>query len=415
MGGFTININKSNEIKYYISQPIHACGFALVGTGSIIQGFLIKSGVSDDNVTKFVSAMLIVQMLMMTLSSKAVENMKGMIRLSSLLPLLHIPLLGTMMYFCLGNGTPNAVFFSVLAAGILASVAYGLHGVLSYKLPYKIMNIKEYGRILGVSGVFLGLFSTLFSFVINYFTTSEKYDYFTVMIFFFAFGIAMFVLNAFVAGSYKEVSDNNVSTEKAEKEEKINIFRYKPFYILLVPNLMRGFHTGVWAVILVIGNTSGIVGGESGALLSALLQLALMIGCFIYSRIASKAEDGKLIFFSSLATAILAPLMLVGKNPAMFFAFYLVVSLFKNFIDYGVPTAITKIVDYRCIGQYSAWRMVLHTLGTALGGMAVPYMMSLFGAYGTLIIAGALQAGSGFVYFWYTNIYAKKHNIRVNE
>lgn len=409
---FAININKSNEIKYYIANPIHACGFALVGTGSIIQGFLLKSGVTDEKVTTFVSVMLIVQMLIMTVSSKAVENMKGIIKVSALLPLLHIPLLVTMLYFCFIKGTADTVYVCVLAAGILASAAYGLHGVLSYKLPYKIMNIKEYGRILGVSGVFLGLFTTLFSFVINYFT-SEKYDYFSSMVFFFAFGIAMFVLNAFVASSFREVDDNNIGTGKSEKDKKINIFSYKPFYILLAPNIMRGFHTGVWGVILVIGNSDGIIGGESGALLSALLQLALMIGCFIYSRIASKVEDGRLIFFSSLATAMLAPLMLVGKNATIFFIMYLIVSLCKNFIDYGVPTAVTKIVNYRYIGQYSAWRMVLHTLGWALGGVAVPYMMKLFGAYGTLIIAGALQAVSGFVYFWYTNIYMKKRNVNV--
>ena len=80
----------------------------------------------------------------------------------------------------------------------------------------------------------------------------------------------------------------------------------------------------------------------------------------------------------------------------------------ESCIDYGVPTAITKIVDYRCIGQYSAWRMVLHTLGTALGGIAVPYLMSALGAVGTLILAGALQAMSGAVYYWYTNFYMKK-------
>ena len=343
-------------------------------------------------------------MLVMTLASKAVENMKNMIRVSAILPLLHIPLLASLIFFCRIPSDPSIVYGVVLGTGLVAAASYGLHGVLSYKLPYKIMDIKEYGRILGVSGVFLGLASTLFSFIITYFT-SEKYSYLEVMTLFFASGIVLFVLNLIVAGSYTEVEDLSKSNDS---NEKINIFKYKPFYILLAPNLFRGFHTGVWAVILVIGSSSGIIGGESGALLSGLLQLALMIGCFIYSRIATKIDDGTLIFTASLATAIGAPLMLAGKNPTVFFGVYLLVSLFKNFIDYGVPTAVTKIVDYRCIGQYSAWRMVLHTLGTALGGIAVPYLMSFFGAVGTLIFAGALQAMSGAVYFWYTNFYMKK-------
>lgn len=402
-----ITANKLNEIKYYIANPLHSCGFALVGTGSIIQGFLLKSGVPDKNVAFFVSAMLVAQMLAMTLTSGAVESMKKMIKVSALISLCHIPLLAVMIFFCVNKAVPSVIYGVVFAAGIFASLFYGLHGVLSYKLPYKIMDIKEYGRILGVSGVFLGLVSTLFSFIISYFTKSQSFDYFRVMTVFFAVGIVMFVLNAVVAASYKEIYAD--VSKSSVTHDKINIFRYKPFYILLMPNLLRGFHTGVWGVIMVIGNSSGIIGGEQGAFLTVLLQGSLMVGCFIYSRISGKAEHGKLIFLSSLLTAVLAPFMLVGKDPAVFFAVYLIVSLFKNFIDYGVPTAITKIVDYRCIGQYSAWRMVLHTLGTALGGIAVPYMLELFGAYATLIVAGAFQAISGFVYYWYTNIYLVKN------
>ena len=408
------NIHKTNEIKYYIANPLHSCGLALVGTGSIIQGFLIECGVSDGNVTFFVSIMLVIQMLAMTFTSGAVENMKNIIKVSALLPLFHLPLLCILIFFCLTEAPASTVFTAVFAAGVPAAAFYGLHGVLSYKLPYKIMDIKEYGRILGVSGVFLGFFSTLFSFVISYFT-SPKYDYFFVMMIFFLVGILMFILNAAVASSFREIPD---LSRTDIKNKKINIFRYKPFYILLMPNLLRGFHTGVWGVILVIGNRCGIIDGKKGAVLTVLLQLALMIGCFIYSRLSSKVEDGKLILFSSILTAVTAPIMLLGKNPTIFFVIYLAVSLFKNFIDYGVPTAVTKIVDYRCIGQYSAWRMVLHTLGTALGGIAVtgmtfmgitlPGLMDIFGGIGTLIIAGAFQVISGAVYYWYTNIYIKK-------
>lgn len=407
MGVHIITTNKLNEIKYYIANPLHSCGFALVGTGSIIQGFLLKSGVTDKNVAFFVSAMLVAQMLSMTIFSGAVENMKNMIKISAVIPLFHIPLLCSMIYFCANHASPSVVFTVVFAVGILASLFYGLHGVLSYKIPYKIMDIKEYGRILGVSGVFLGLVSTLFSFVISYFTKSERYDYFNVMTVFFAVGIVMFILNTIVAFTYSEVGSEAAKTDTVSK--KINIFGYKPFYILLMPNLMRGFHTGVWGVIMVIGNRSGIIGGEQGAFLTVLLQGSLMVGCFIYSRISGKTEHGKLIFFSSILTAVLAPFMLAGKSSVVFFTVYLLVSLFKNFIDYGVPTAITQIVDYRCIGQYSAWRMVLHTLGTALGGIAVPYMLDIFGALTTLIIAGAFQVISGFVYYWYMKILAKKN------
>lgn len=415
----TININKSNEIKYYIANPLHSCGFALVGTGSIIQGFLLKSGISEKNVAFFVSAMLVVQMAAMILTSGAIENLKKIIKVSAFLSLFQLPLLGLLAYFSFDGAVTNApsvtipflgsfssAYIAIFAVATLAAVFYGIYGVLSYKLPYKIMDIKEYGRILGISGVFLGLCSTVFSYIISYFTNPDKFDYFGVMRIFFVIGIIFFFLSFLVASSYKELP--GIVTAK-KQSDKINIFKYKPFYILLAPNLFRGFHTGVWGVIMVIGSSSGIIDGEQGAFLSVLLQLALMMGCFVYARISGKVEHGLLIFVSSLLMAVLAPFMLAGKSSAVFFTVYLIVSLFKNFIDYGVPTAVTKIVDYRCIGQYSAWRMVLHTLGTALGGIAVPYMIDIFGALMTLIIAGIFQVISGFVYYWYTNIYVKKN------
>lgn len=343
-------------------------------------------------------------MLAMIITSGAVESMKKMIFVSAFLPLFHIPLLAALVYFSSPGQNADTVYYVTFAASAFAAVFYGIHGVLSYKLPYKIMDIKEYGRILGISGIFLGLFSTVFSFIISYFTNPEHFDYFRSMRVFFLVGILLFVLNFFVAASFKEIP--NV-TESSKKDKKINIFKYKPFYVLLVPNLLRGFHTGIWGVILVIGNNSGIVDGKKGALLTVLLQLALMIGCFVYSKISNKIADGKLIFISSIAVAVITPFMVVGKNSAVFLTIYLVVSIIKNFIDYGVPTAVTKIADYRCIGQYSAWRMVLHTLGTALGGIAVTGMISLMGTVMTLVAAGLCQALSGAVYWAYMRNFKK--------
>ena len=152
-------------------------------------------------------------------------------------------------------------------------------------------------------------------------------------------------------------------------------------------------------MLTVIGYSAGILDKSSAATFAVILQVAAMAGCFIYAFIAQKINDGKLIFLSSIAVAVLTPFMMVGKSKIVFFTVFFFANIAFNFIAYGVPTAVTKIVHYNCIGQYSAWRMVIHTLGVAVGGVAVTYLMELFGIYVTLIIAGACQVVSGAAYY----------------
>lgn len=387
-----MNAARKNEIKYYIAESVMQCAVLLI-SGSILQSFLMESGVSERSVTLYVSVMQVLQMLAMVAFSGKIENVKSIIKTTALLYLGFIPILVVLSYFCnFGKGNAAALIISVFIAGGFVSIFQGIRGVLGYKLPYRIIDITQYGRITGISGVFIGISCAVFSAVISYY--SGNADYFSAMNVFFITGIIMLVGVCVVTFSLRDIGD----TIQVRKE-KINIFKYRPFYILLIPNLLRGFHSGVWGVLTVIGYSAGILDKSGAATFAVILQVAAMVGCFIYAVIAQKINDGKLILFSSIAVALLTPFMFVGKSKLVFFTVFFFANIAFNFIAYGVPTAVTKIVHYNCVGQYSAWRMVLHTLGVAVGGAAVTYVMELCGIYITLIIAGLCQIISGAAYF----------------
>ena len=68
-------------------------------------------------------------------------------------------------------------------------------------------------------------------------------------------------------------------------------------------------------------------------------------------------------------------------------------------VAYGVPVLVANRIDYRCLGQYTAWRMGLFTLGVALGGACVPALLQWIGPTGTLIVCGVTLLPCGIGYY----------------
>ena len=75
--------------------------------------------------------------------------------------------------------------------------------------------------------------------------------------------------------------------------------------------------------------------------------------------------------------------------------------LFYNVVNYAVPAAVVKFVDYDVAGQYNAGRMILHTLGISLAGFVCVAMFELFGPLLTLIFSGCCQLFSGLGYYMF--------------
>ena len=99
--------------------------------------------------------------------------------------------------------------------------------------------------------------------------------------------------------------------------------------------------------------------------------------------------------------------MLLGNSTVLFLLFYGIAYFFVNMISYAVPVAVVKIADYEIMGQYSAGRMLLNTLGTSIAGFVCIPMFKLFGPLISIIISAALQLFSGFSYY----LYMKKNSI----
>lgn len=389
---------KENHFKFYSTGVIYNCAFILT-SGSVIQGFMLKYGISAKNVSLYISAMQIVQVVMLLFLSGRNEQSRNIVKktafaecFQSLLPIL-------LVFLCFSNKQNiNFVFFIIFVVGFITNMLQALRTSLSYKLPYHIIDIADdYGKLIGISGVLTSVFGAVLSFLLSY--TIQKGNYFYVMGFFFLFSIIAFLISSAITRNYHICFSDSCKKDNDSNNKHHNIFLYKPFYVLLAPNLLRGLSSGIFSVYAVIGFYYKIIDGATVSILVILSQVGTFLGNIVYTILQQKLSDRNIIFFASIATALFFPFVLFKNSIVVFFIVYLLLNIVITLINNGVPVFLTKHVDYEYIGQYSALRMLIHTLGTSIGSGISIFMFDNIGGIFTLIFAGLCQLVSGVGYY----------------
>lgn len=383
-----------NENKYIVSSITYSVALLLI-SGSVIQAFLLENGISETRVALFLSIVQIVQVVSMLVVSMLVDRVKNVLRVCALSTIFQLALYGALILLCILNDlTINLKYTLVLSSGIFTNIIQAIYSTISYKMPYHIIDMRRFGYLSAVIGIATGLVCSVVTAVMSYFT--KNYHYNTVMLFSFIVGAIALVLAYVTTKLYKDIRDKNTVSPTAQKS--VNLLKYKPFTALIVPNLFRGFCTGILSVCMTVGFSLGITDKASGATLSFLLQIAVILSCLVYAFLSKKNVDRWIIVISSVFLLISMPFMFVG-NITVFYVVYFIANFFISFVNYSVPVAITNFVDYEHIGAYSSWRMLIHTLGIALSNALLTPMLSLFGPILLFIIAGICQLVSGISYF----------------
>ncbi len=386
-----------NSTIYYLQSA--ATGIvSLLVTNSMIQAFLLQSGISEERVALYLTVMQVVNALVTFLLTFFIDRIKNILKLHSYLAFSQIALFATLLFFSVNqNADVSFKFFAILTAGCVSNIMAGINGVLGYKIPYHIIDINDYGAVSGKCGVLVGVTGTLLSLLISFF--QANFNYFSTMFAFLIFGLFMMATSFFLIRSYKPlpIALNSIRTKN---KSKINILKYKPFYILLVPNLLRAYCEGILFASMTIGSLLGISNSSSGAVLTTISQVSTLLGCVIFTLVVSRIKLGIIMLVSSVFMLIAGPIMLTG-NLTLFYVMYFVVYIFDIFIQYSVPVAVTKIVDYNAIGQYTTFRMLFHTLGLVIANATVIPLVKAIGGPLTMLFATLGMVILGIVYYLY--------------
>ena len=316
--------------------------------------------------------------------------------------LLDIPLCLLFVYLCFVRiENMTTLFVLIIVAGAFLSIATGIHNVLAYKLPYLIIDMEYYGTLLAVSGALIGIFNVLFTVISQ--QLQMKLGYMTAMQYITIIIVAFLGIFLIATGTMKE----KMTTAYNETRERINLLRYKPFLALIIPNIARGFCLGMVTMIITIGYFTNLIDGVSANYIIIITNVMQITASFSFSKISMIVPEKYVLLFSSIIVAIMMPLLTIG-NTTMFLVVYSILYFVIIILNNAVPLTVTKIIDYKVAGQYSAGRMLLNTLGTSLAGFLCIPMFKMIGVVPTLAIAGGMQMVSGVGYYWVMRRIEKK-------
>lgn len=382
----------NNIRKFYLYSTLWSL-VVLVTSGSVAQTFLLEYGFAEENVTSFISFMQIVQVFTILIFSKWSDKITSIVKAMARAHYLDVPLCLFLAALCFvpAEKLPFA-FVILMTVGALYSISVGINNVLVYKLPYLVMDMNYYGKYIAVSSAVIGIVSVAFSVVSHYvqkavgFMSAMKGIYIATVLFWVVMVIAM-----------RAMKEQPVSVP-TKTQEKINLFRYKPFVSLILPNVTRGFALGIIGMGITIGYYTKHIDGVSANYVIIITNALSIIGSIAFSKIAKYMRDKNIILLCAAVITAMLPFMTLGST-GLFLATYSVIYFFLIILNNAVPVTVTKIIDYKVAGQYSAGRMLLNTLGTSMAGfLCVPLFESL-GVVSTLILTSVLQLFSGLGYY----------------
>ncbi|MBQ7097286.1 MAG: MFS transporter [Clostridia bacterium] len=379
-----------NRMKFFL-RTIFGTVVSTVIAGSVLQTFMLEKNISEDSVGLYFSIMQAVQILTMLLLSKQADKMKNIIGPSGVVYLLFAPFILVLTGLCFFDF--GGVLLLIMVFGLVANFSLGLSNILTYKLPYHIMDMKYYGSWTGVAGVLSGVMTLLFSVLLTF--LQKKFEYITTMRYIYIATLVATCLAAAVTFSFKKV-ENNIKI--SGDNEKISLLKYKRFLWLIAPNLMRGFCSGMIAMTVTIGYFSDLLDNFSASVLLIVAQIAVIVGCLLFTCFAGREKI--MLLIGSAGVLVLLPCM-VMKDTTMFLLMYGIVFVLITIIDNAVPVAVVRLIDYEVAGQYNGGRMLLHTVGTFFASLLCGTLLKTIGPTATLAVAGISQFVSGVWYFWY--------------
>lgn len=387
-----------SELQKNCKKSIVSGVFLGIGTlfciGSIVQAFFIKIGLSENQIyyyNSFTYAMQVVVMFIMIFVSDKIKKVKLVYEIVSLsfIPLFVVFIIGS---FC--ESVDGWFLYLLYGVSALAYIGYGIRNILSYILPYKIFDMNEYGKMLGLSGGLGGActlgVSLFHSFIIS------KFDYNTAMVCFFIGATVCSILGTSVSATLK-VSDD-AQTKKPENRFS-ELLKNKTVYFLMLPNFLRGIATGTVGVITVIATTKGILETQSASYVNIITQFGLFFGSIAFAFSCKKIKARKLLLLGTAVFCGVIPFVVSSTHLATFLILYSIVYFFLTIVDTAIPVLVTEIIPENQIGGYTSIRMMIFTAGTSVAGMIIPVISSSFGYSGVMVLAAVCELICGLTYY----------------
>jgi len=196
---------------------------------------------------------------------------------------------------------------------------------------------------------------------------------------------------------FRETDVNREMLEDTGK--KINILTYRPFYLLVLPNFLRGFATGTFTLFTTVAYHLGLIDTITATVMVTIGNVVIFAAGVVYRLLAKYHKDTLILMLTGFLMLVSMPMSFATDNVRVFLVFYALAFFGKTIFEYVSPVSIVPIVDYEVIGQYSACRVALYLLGVALSGLVTIDMVDAMGIIPAMLLNGAFFAFSGTGYY----------------
>jgi len=385
-----------NEVRYYSRYTCIGIANIFFG-GTLLQAFLSARGVGSEQIGMISATFSVVQMLTMLLFSAAVDKLRDPLKKSALfigfLPLYFLALLPITL---ISDMPAQTIFSVVMTAGVVQSVFLGLHGILDYRIPYQIIDMRDYARFNSYAGIISGVMTVAVSSLTTFALARFAMD--RVMSVMYALSALCMAAASLFTRRMKSVE---MPAQTASKQDSglLATIKLPAFRVLFLPNLMRGFNTGVLGMLATVAiHELGISAAQTSSM-SVISTAAAIFGAYGFMRLARRFRVHWLYFGASIAMCCALPLLLPAGDYAVFAAVYACLVLGQAVADNAAPVLVAKLVPYECIGSFTSIRIGVYTGGISLGSMSAGFVLGRMPVMWLLLFSGLMQLGSGLVYY----------------
>ena len=401
-------IKKINFLKICIADPLYVLGHMFT-SGAIIQSFLLLLGFGEWEVYVYSSigtfGQVAVMMLMALFSSRIVKIKRW-------LAIFSVSLCLPAVLFIIAVVFPSVMsvgyVIAVYVVTLISSLGLGIRSILGYSLPIQVIGVENYGRFTGISTAVAGAANFGMSFLHTMLASMLEYKLLTAWCCVLAIG--MMILSAFIILSLREISENVENRDTPTGQSRIAVFKNRDTYLLVLPNIARGFATGIMNVITVIGIANSLMQPEQSSYVNIVLQAALLIANVVFATTYKKLSARLMIAVCSVVCAVTLPLCL-SFGTVEFLLFYFIAVAFRYVIDSAIPTLIVEIIPENQLSAYTSIRMLLYIGAQGIVTLLITPMVSAVGYGGILIFASAMQIICGTGYVLVSCLHSKRKDV----
>ena len=385
-------VQRKNGLYYAIREGCYAAA-ALFISGTFVQLYLSQQGVSTVDIGVFNTVLCVVSLIFTMAFSDLAERRPNAVRQNDWLLLAICVLFACYLPLLLHRrAVPLAVWLLVTVVASVQIVLASCKGVLDYKMLYQIIDIERYGAVASMTGVSIGLFGMVYSWLFAQ-TLSRISARIAFLLGFLS--SAMLVLAAYVCNRKMTViHDPFVHPKQTKVNAKtkvsmvISVLRQPEFRVFVIPNTLRGVTIGILNSLVLIALELG-VSAKTAANLAMAGSIGYLLGSLSYNALSRVMQPKRLGLLGAGLLCAVVFLPYSGKE-----MLFLIIAMFgymgRTLVDYAVPSMVFQLIDPAVSGVYNAWRTVLFSVAAAAMSFLVGALLGKIPTVALLVLcAGA--------------------------